>query len=203
MRQTFDVVKGSQSNPYQFKIQASPGLLPIINLLLIGSSMGLFLYVNSYFLVNISAVMDKSVFSSTSDTSASCHEYYCDQTAYNFMTYYQFYERCNEANCADIICDNYNCDDTDDYSANYYYSCQAKVCGPLDTFDPPSAVYSFYVMAIISIAFYGTGIVMGLVYGPVLAICGEGLSGFEKFSCVIMFVWPKLRYYAFRRREEW
>jgi hypothetical protein len=162
--------------------------------------MGLFLYVNSYFLVNITAVMDKDVFSSISDTTASCDQYYCDQTAYNFMTYYQYYQRCNSHNCANIVCADYDCDEADNYDINYYYSCQAKVCGELDTFTPPPSMYTSYVMAIISIAFFGTGIVLALVFGPVLAICGEGLTGFEKLACVIMFVWPRLRYYAFKRR---
>ena len=61
-----------------FKIEQRTGILPILNLLVIGTSMGLFLYVNSYFLVNITAVIDNSVFSSDTSTPSSCDNYFCD-----------------------------------------------------------------------------------------------------------------------------
>lgn len=63
-REPFDAIQ-TGSSPMVFKIEQFPGLIPILNLLIIGSSMGLFLYVNSYFLVNITAVVDNTVFDNT------------------------------------------------------------------------------------------------------------------------------------------
>ena len=156
-----------------FKIVQRPGLIPIIILLLIGSSIGLFLYVNSYFMVNISQVIDGTVFEQTSSTF-SCDNYFCDQTAYNFMNYHTFYQDCNTKICQNVTCSDYKCADSYNYDFNYFYACQAN-CGALINFTPPGSMNTAYILSILSMVFFCTGILLGLVFGIVFVVCGEGL----------------------------
>lgn len=181
-----------------FKIQEPAGFIPIINLLIIGSSMGLFLYVNSYFMVNISQVVDGTVFDETTETF-SCDGYYCDETAYNFMNFYTFYKNCNQQNCQNVACNDYKCADSQSYDVNYYYACQAK-CGALINFSTPSSMNTAYILSIISMIFFCTGILLGLVFGILFTVCSEGLLCEEKTSLYLMFIWPRLKYFYFRRR---
>ena len=118
------------------------------------------------------------------------------------MNDYSFYIGCNTLNCQNIICDNYNCSETSNYDINYYYACQST-CGTLSTFSAPGTMYTAYVMAIISMAFFCTGILLPLIFGFIFAFCGEGLLPEEKASLCVSFIWPKFKYYLLRRREDW
>ena len=61
-------------------------------------------------------------------------------------------------------------------------------------------MYTAYILAIISIAFFGTAILLGIIFGIVFACCGEGLFCTEKLSFYLMFVWPRYKYYNLRHR---
>lgn len=108
-REPFDAVVGPRKIDLKsYRVRGQGRCPPLMNLLIIGSCIGLFAYVNTYFIIKIANLMDGSIYSKTTETF-SCDEYYCDQTAYNFINYYSNYQKCNTRNCGLVICGNYNC----------------------------------------------------------------------------------------------
>lgn len=119
------------------------------------------------------------------------------------MYYYSNYVKCNARNCGNIICDSYDCGNSANYDLNYYYACQPNCPGDLRDQPIPGAMYTAYVMTIITACFFGVGVLVNLIYGVVACFCSQGLTGLEKIGLLLGFVWPKLKYYAFRKREFW
>lgn len=171
-----------------------------MNLLIIGCSLGLFIYVNTYFMVKISAVINGTVYTNPTPI-LPCDTYYCDQAAYNFINYYSTYQQCNVRNCQSIICGSYDCNNIQSQGINTFYACQG-ICGvPLSKVPVPSTVQVSFILAICSAAFLGVGILIGILYGIISVICFKGeLTSLEKWGLLLTWVWPKLKYYAFRRR---
>lgn len=85
---------------------------------------------------------------------------------------------------------------------NRYYACQ-PTCPGFTNSDPPGPVNTAYVMAIVTACFFGVGILLNILYGVIVNFCSQGLSCLERIGLLLGFVWPKLKYYAFRKREYW
>ena len=64
-REQFEVAQPPTITLRSYKVRAQGRCPPIINLLIIGSSLGLFAYVNTYFVVEIADVINGSVFDKT------------------------------------------------------------------------------------------------------------------------------------------
>ena len=176
-RQPFDgITEPKQIDLKSYRIRGQGKCPPIANLLIVGCSLGLFIYVNIYFLIQVSYLVDGSIYNKTTQTF-SCNSYYCDQTAYNFINYYSNYVQCNKRNCQDIICSNYQCNN-DNYivqDINYYYACQ-NICGPISQSPVPNVVKVAYILAICSACCLGTAILLGMAYGIIAGCCTKGLS---------------------------
>lgn len=202
-RQPFDaVIQTRKIDLRSYRVRGQTSCPPILSLLIIGTCIGLFAYVNTFFIVKIANLIDGSIFSKTTDTF-SCDQYFCDETAYNFINYYSNYLKCNTANCQNIICSNYICGNSQYQSdINYYYACQPK-CGPLVNTAPPPIVQAAYIMSIVAACTFGLGILLGILYGIIASLCSSSLTVLERIAIFITFVWPKLKYYAFRRRHNW
>lgn len=57
-----------------------------------------------------------------------------------------------------------------------------------------------YIVALLGVGFFGLGIVIGIVYGLIAGLCGKDLTFSERLGLMLTWLWPKLKYYAFRRR---
>ena len=185
-----------------YRVRAQGRCPPILNLLIIGSSLGLFAYVNTYFVVELADVMDGTVYSKTTETFG-CEGYYCDQTAYNFIYYYSNYLKCNQRNCLNVICDAYNCLDSQNYDINYYYACQPGCPGALQDQPVPYSLYTAYILSIVAACFFGLAFLINALYGIAACFCYGGLNPLEKAGLLLGFVWPRLKYFGFRKREYW
>ena len=58
-------------------------------------------------------------------------------------------------------------------------------------------------MAIVTAVFFGVGVLLNLIYGIAANFCSSGLTTLERVGLLLGFVWPKLKYYAFRKRAYW
>jgi hypothetical protein len=198
-REPFDaVLEPKRIDLRSYRIRGQGRCPPIISFLVIGCSIGLFAYVNTYFITKIANILNGSVYHSTTQTF-SCNTYYCDQTAYNFINYYSYYLKCNTVNCGAIICGEYECNNNQGYDINYFYACQPK-CGSLDQTTAPPPVYAAFIMSIVAACTFGVGIVIAMIYGIIASFCSSNLTTLERLGLFFNFVWPKLKYYAFRRR---
>jgi hypothetical protein len=137
------------------------------------TSIGLFAYVNTYFLITIASVDDGSVFGKQTQTF-SCDDFFCDQTLYNFVYYYSYYQNCNPSICQNVICSGYICPSTIPYwpDLNRYFACQ-PTCGPLVNFGVPKIFDVAYGLAIGAAVCFGVGILIQIVSGIIFNI-GEG-----------------------------
>lgn len=197
------VVEPNKIDLKSYRVRGQGRFPPLFNLLVIGASIGLFAYVNTYFLVQIGRVIDGSVYTIPTDTF-ECENYFCDQTAYNFLNYYTYYSKCNFVNCR-AICSNYTCSNYQNYGINYFYACQPTICPqqPLDQLPIPYTVQTTFILAIVAACTYGLAILIGLIYGIFAAICSTNLSCLERFGLMFTFLWPRFKYFAFRNRINW
>lgn len=132
----------------------------------------------------------------------SCQYYYCNEAAYNFINYNTFFDNCNLINCLPI-CSNYTCGDkSSQEDINFYYACQKTKCGSWLP-NPPSSVQTCFVLAITAACSMGLAVLIGIIYGIVSAFCSDGISTLERISLGLTFVWPRFKYFAFRKRENW
>lgn len=117
-REPFDlIVEPGIMDLKSFRIKGQGRFPPILSFLIIGSSIGLFAYVNTFFLIKMSNVINGSVYNKTTEVF-SCDFYFCDKTAFNFINYYSNYAQCNTKICQDVVCSGYNCSDISNYNIN-------------------------------------------------------------------------------------
>lgn len=62
---------------------------------------------------------------------------------------------------------------------NYYYACQATACGPLNSNSPvPPIVQAAYIISIVAACLFGLGVLIGILYGLLAALCSNSLTVF-------------------------
>lgn len=97
--------------------------MTVWNLLIVGTCIGLFAYVNSYFVITLHKVIDGSIIRQPTATF-SCDNFYCDRTLYNYMNYYTYYQQCNTNICTNLVCTTYVCGQNQYFpDLNRYFAC--------------------------------------------------------------------------------
>ena len=161
-RQPLEMSNSKKIDLKTYRIKGQGKCPPIINFLLISSTIGLFIYVNSYFLYKISKVMNGTV-SEIKTQTFSCQNYFCNEAAYNFINYNTFFDDCNQKICSPI-CANYTCGQKNtEQNINYYYACQKTACGSWEQ-NIPSEVKTSFGLAITAACSMGLAALLSIAY---------------------------------------
>jgi hypothetical protein len=64
-------------------------------------------------------------------------------------------------------------------------------------------VQTAYIISIVAAGLFGLGLLIGILYGIIASVCASSLTFTERIGLLLTWLWPKLKYYAFRRREQW
>lgn len=148
--------------------------MSIWNLLITGVCIGLFCYVNSYFLIQLHNVVNNSNLR-TQTATFSCDYYYCDQTLYNFMYYYTYYAECNPIICASAICSNYasSCNNSAYYpDLNRFFACQPTCPNYQPSVYPPVLLVG-YALSIAAATTFALFILLPIVASFWFNICAK------------------------------